>query len=79
MFNRFANPESVYNITPSDTTDLPQPSVIYVGGAGSLKITCATNKETVTFNRLDAGQWLPVKCSRVWSGTTTCSGIIGAF
>ena len=76
---RYPNPYSAEAVTPSDSSDLTNPSVLYVGGAGNLKVTSAKNSGTVTFNNLAAGDFLPVVVTRVWSGSTTCSNIISMW
>lgn len=59
-------------ITVSDTVNLPQPSVIYVGAGGNVKVTTAQGSD-VTFTGLQAGQVIPVQVIRVWSTGTTVS------
>jgi hypothetical protein len=57
-------------ITVSDTVNLAQPSIIYVGAAGNVKVTTAQGTD-VTFVGLQAGQVIPVQVRRVWSTGTT--------
>jgi hypothetical protein len=57
-------------ITVSDTANLAQPSIIYVGAAGNVKVTTAQGTD-VTFVGLVAGQVIPVQVIRVWSTGTT--------
>jgi hypothetical protein len=66
-------PGDAGTVTVSDTVDLLQPSVIYVGSAGNVRV--ATNQgTTVTFIGLQAGQVIPVQVRRVFStGTTVAS------
>lgn len=77
--NNFENPKTAYVVSPSDTVDLVSPSVLYVGGTGNLKVTSALNSGTITFYNVQAGTLLPLVVKRVWSGVTTCSGIIGMY
>ncbi len=59
-------------VTVSDTVNLSQPSVIYVGAAGNVKVTTAQGSDVV-FVGLQAGQVIPVQVIRVWSTGTTVS------
>ena len=74
----FQNPTSLASVTPNDSATFV-PSVLYIGGAGNIRFTSAENSGTVTFLNVDAGQWLPCVVNQVWSGSTTCSGIIRAW
>jgi len=57
-------------VTVSDTVNMSTPAVIYVGAAGSVKVTTAQGDD-VTFVGLVAGQVIPVQVIRVWSTGTT--------
>ena len=65
-------PEDAAAVTPSDSVDLPQFSVIYVGGAGNVKVTTAQGS-VVTFSGVNAGTVIPVRVRRVWSTGTTAT------
>ena len=65
-------PEDAAAVTPSDSADLPQFSVIYVGGAGNVKVTTAQGS-AVTFSGVNAGTVIPVLVRRVWSTGTTAT------
>jgi len=71
-------PEDAAAVTPSDSADLPQFSVIYVGGAGSVKVTTAQGS-AVTFSGVNAGTVIPVRVRRVWSTGTTATLITAVF
>jgi len=73
-------PAGAFAITPSDTANLQNVSVVYVGGAGNVKVTTA-NGDIVTFSGLNAGTVLPVQVLRVWtSGSgTTATNLIGIY
>lgn len=62
-------PEDAAAITPSNTTDLDQFSVVYVGGTGDVKVTTAQGT-TVTFSNVPSGSVLPVRVRRVWADST---------
>lgn len=65
-------------VTPNDSTNLSQPSVIYVGGSGNVKVTTAQGT-AVTFVGVNAGTVLPVQVIRVWSTGTSASSITAVF
>jgi hypothetical protein len=65
-------------VTPSDTQDLPEPSIIYVGNVGAVKVTTAQGTE-VTFIGVPSGSVIPVQVRRVWSAGTTASDIVRIF
>lgn len=66
-------------VTPSDTTDLPTPSIIYAGSGGSIKVTTAQGTD-VTFAGLQPGAIIPVQVLRVWStGTSPTTNIVRIF
>lgn len=72
-------PGAAQAVTPSDTQNLPQPSVIYTGAGGAVRITTA-NGDDVTFTGLNPGSVIPVQAIRVWAtGTTTATGILAIF
>lgn len=66
-------------VTKSDTTLLPVPStgqpqdrngvLLYVGGAGNLTVE-TVGGDTVTFNGLLAGAFIPVRVTKVKAATT---------
>jgi hypothetical protein len=68
-------------VTPSDASDLPTPSVIYVGNygtTGAVKVTTAQGTD-VTFLGVPAGFVIPVQVRRVWSTGTTATNLIRIF
>lgn len=68
-------------VTPSDVRDLPEISVIYVGGfgtTGAVKVTTAQGTD-VTFTGVPAGFVIPVQVRRVWSTGTTATNIVRIF
>lgn len=70
-------PEDGAAVTPSNSVDLPQFSVIYVGGIGNVKVTTAQGS-VVTFNNVPAGAVLPVRVRRVWADSTA-SAMVAIF
>jgi len=65
-------------ITPSDTTDLPTPSVVYVGSAGTVKVTTAQGDD-VTFVGLIGGSVIPVQVIRVWATGLTAANLVRVY
>ncbi len=64
-----------YAITPSDTVDLQEvPISIYVGGAGSLKVTMYDDS-VVTYPAIAAGRH-NLRVKRVWATGTSATGLI---
>ena len=70
-------PEDAGAITPSNTDDLPQFSVVYVGTGGNVKVTTAQGT-VVTFSNAIAGSVLPVRVRRVWADSTA-SNMVAIF
>jgi hypothetical protein len=71
-------PGGATTFTSSDTVNLTTPSVIYVGGAGSVKVTTVQGDDT-TFVGLQAGQVIPVQVIRVWSTGTTATNLLRVY
>ena len=65
-------------VTPSDSADLAQVSVIFVGVGGNVKVTTAQGT-AVTFTGVNAGAVLPVQVRRVWATGTTASSMTAVF
>ena len=64
-------------VTTSDTTVFA-PSIIYVGGAGNVRITTAQGTDIV-FTGLNAGTVLPVQAIKVWATNTTATSLARIF
>lgn len=65
-------------ITPSDSVNLPTPSVVYVGVSGNVRITTAQGT-TVTFANVASGTIVPVQALRVWSTGTTATSLVRIY
>jgi len=65
-------------VTPSDSVNLPTPSVVYVGASGNVKVTTAQGDE-LTFFGLPSGQVIPVQVIRVWATGTTASNLVRVY
>lgn len=71
-------PGGATTITPSDSVNLPTPSIIYIGGAGAVKVTTAQGDD-VTFSGLQAGQVIPVQVIRVWLSGLTATNLLRIY
>lgn len=74
-----AFPGDAAAVTTSDTRNLAQPSIIFAGSGGSVKVTTAEGSD-VTFTGLAPGAIIPVRVIRVWTtGTSPTTGIVAIF
>lgn len=71
-------PGGAMAVTPSDTANLTNPSVIYVGSGGNVKVTTASG-DVVTFTGVLGGTVIPVQVTRVWSGSTTATSMTAIY
>lgn len=71
-------PGGAVAITPSNTVNLANPSVVYVGGAGNVRVLTAQGDD-VTFVNVPAGLVLPVQVIRVYSTSTTATSLVGIY
>lgn len=71
-------PGGAMAVTPSDTANLTNPSVIYVGSGGNVKVTTASG-DVVTFTGVLGGTVIPVQVIRVWSGSTTATSMTAIY
>lgn len=66
-------------VTPHDTNELGYlPRMLYVGGAGDLRVTMA-NDADVTFTAVPAGTQLPLRVRRVFSTGTTATSVVALW
>lgn len=64
------------DVTPDDNNDLTVGGMLYVGGAGDIKVT-GLKSGTVTLKAIPAGTWLNFcRVKRVWSTGTTATDIV---
>lgn len=66
-----------YNVTPSDTANLPGVATggLYVGGAGNLTVQLA-NGDAVTLTAVPAGTLVPLIANKVFATGTSATLII---
>ncbi|EKE74339.1 phage protein [Celeribacter baekdonensis B30] len=75
---RIGSPTHLAIVTPDDTTDLGHvPQMIYVGVAGTLRVT-TLGGETVATPSLQAG-WHPLEICRIHATGTTATDIMVAW
>ena len=66
-------------MSPDDDTDLTVFSrALWIGSAGDLKVTMV-NGQTVTFVGCPAGDWMPLRVSRVHNTDTTADDIVAVW
>lgn len=65
-------------VTPSDTVNFSDVSVVYSGSGGVIRVLTAQGS-TVTFNNVAAGVVLPVQVIRVFSTATTATNMVRIF
>jgi len=70
---------AAFNITPSDTINLPGATVggIFVGGAGNLTVQPLAGGPAVTFTGITAGTLLPIIANKVFATGTTATAMVG--
>lgn len=70
------NARDAQSVTPADGSDLSKIAMaLYVGTGGNIQVTTAGGT-TLTFTNVQGGSYLNVQVKRVWSTSTTASGII---
>ena len=65
-------------VTTSDTINLREPSVVFVGSAGNVRVLTAQGSD-VTFTGVLGGSVLPVQVIRVFATNTTATGLVRVF
>ena len=75
MWQRFDNfPRNQAEVTPSDTVDFPQPSIVVANGDGDIVAVDINGSEILW--TVSAGYIIPIVCRRVNETDTTVSSII---
>ena len=70
-------PKNQRVITPSDSVNLPDRTVIYVAAAGNV-VLVDKNDVVVTYTGLPAGATLPVQAKRI-NATNTTATLVGVW
>jgi len=86
MANQKLQTERAAAVTPSNTADIPYvgggdinwPCVLFIGGAGNLRVLTAGGDD-VTFTGVLAGSFLPVQVKRVFATGTTATNIVALW
>jgi hypothetical protein len=65
-------------VTTSDTNNFREPSVVFVGSAGTVRVLTAQGSD-VTFTGVLGGTVLPVQVIRVFATTTNATGMVRVF
>jgi hypothetical protein len=75
-------------VTPSNTVDIPYvggdgttpswPCVLYIGGAGNIRVLTAGGDDVV-FTGVLAGSFLPIQVTRVFATNTTATNIVALW
>jgi hypothetical protein len=66
-------------VTPDDVTDLPVlPRAIYVGSGGDLSVRMAGG-QSIAFQNIPAGSFLPIRAQRVNLTGTTATGLLAIW
>jgi hypothetical protein len=71
-------PGGAATFTNSDTVLLANPSIIYVGTSGNVKVTTAQGDDVV-FANVPSGSVIPVQVIRVWATTTTATNLLRIY
>lgn len=67
-----------FAITPNDSADLSSTaSALYVGYTGNVNIVLSGDTTPVVFANVPGGSTLPFQVKRVYSTSTTASGLVG--
>ena len=73
-------------VTPSDSANIPSITggtsnngcVLYIGGAGNLRVT-TIGGDDVSFTGILAGSFLPVQVVKVWADGTSATSIVALW
>lgn len=65
-------------VTPSDTVNFAEASVIFVGTTGSLRVLTDQGSD-VTFNAVPGGTVVPLQVIRVYASGTSATNMVRIF
>ena len=71
-------PGSAGSITPSNSENLPTPSVVYVGTSGNVAVTTPQGDQ-VTFVNVPSGSVIPVQVLQVRVTGTTATNLVRIY
>ena len=70
--------QNAFAIAPDDAIDLTKPCILWIGGAGALKVI-TIGGDTVTLAAVPAGTQLNLRVTRVFNTGTAATAIIGLY
>ncbi len=69
-----------FAVSKSDSLDLPFVTRgLYTGAGGIIQCTLSGDSSPVTYAAVPAGVILDLRITRVWSTTTTATGMVGLY
>jgi hypothetical protein len=71
-------PGDAATVTTSDTVNLAEPSIIFAGTGGTIRVLTAQGSD-VTFTNVQPGAILPVQVIRVFASTTNATSMVRIF
>ena len=71
-------PGDAATVTTSDTSNLREPSVLFIGTTGAVRVLTAQGSD-VTFAAVPGGTVLPLQVIRVYASGTTATNIVRIF
>lgn len=63
----------------SEDMELDQPTILFVGTGGTIKVDLSTSGTGITFGNVPSGTTLPIKVSKVYKIGTDAEDIIGLY
>lgn len=71
-------PGDAATVTTSDTVNFAEPSIIFSGTGGTIRVLTAQGTD-VTFTNVQPGAILPVQVIRVFASTTNATSMVRIF
>ena len=71
-------PGDAASVTPSDTSNFVEPSVLFIGTTGAVRVLTAQGSD-VTFSAVPGGTILPLQVLRVYTSGTSALNIVRIF
>lgn len=73
---KLAQARNAQVVTPSPNALNDTDGVLFVGTGGNVQVRMTGSQNTITFNNIPDGCFLPIRVDRVYSSGTTASNII---
>jgi len=67
---KLAQARNAQSVTPSTSALNDTDGVLYVGTGGNVQVRMTGSQNTITFNNVQDGSFLPIRVDRVFTGTT---------